>query len=39
MSNGDILEINVHPDTPEAVFYYAGQWGRVATTKAYQVED
>ncbi len=30
----DILKIHVHTDTPEAVFSYAGRWGRVETTKA-----
>jgi DegV family protein with EDD domain len=31
---GDILKIHVHTDSPEAVFSYAGRWGRVETTKA-----
>jgi DegV family protein with EDD domain len=30
----DILKIHVHTDTPEAVFTYAGRWGRIETTKA-----
>jgi fatty acid-binding protein DegV len=30
----DILKIHVHTDTPEAVFSYAAQWGRVDSTKA-----
>jgi len=30
----DILKIHVHTDTPEAVFSYAGRWGRIETTKA-----
>ena len=34
ISTGDILKIHVHTDTPEAVFTYAGRWGRVETTKA-----
>jgi hypothetical protein len=34
IGTGDILKIHVHTDTPEAVFTYAGRWGRVETTKA-----
>lgn len=30
----DVLKIHVHTDTPEAVFSYAGRWGRVDGTKA-----
>ena len=31
---GDILKIHVHTDTPDAVFAFAGRWGRLDTTKA-----
>ncbi|MGH7560595.1 MAG: DAK2 domain-containing protein [Gemmatimonadales bacterium] len=31
---GDILKAHVHTDSPEAVFTYAGRWGRVEGTKA-----
>jgi len=31
---GDILKVHVHTDTPEAVFTYAGRWGKLTHTKA-----
>jgi DegV family protein with EDD domain len=31
---GDILKVHVHTDTPEAVFTYAGRWGKLTQTKA-----
>ena len=30
----DILKVHVHTDTPEAVFTYAGRWGKLTFTKA-----
>ena len=39
ISTGDILKIHVHTDTPEAVFTYAGRWGRVETTKAEDMRE
>lgn len=30
----DILKVHVHTDTPEAVFTYAGRWGRLTFQKA-----